>query len=180
MRSIRKNISSLVYFFINSFVLRLPSRSLRRLVLSKCLGRLGKNSSFLRFVEIRNGRNISIGNHTVINQRVLLDGRGGKLIIGENVDIAQDTNIWTLGHDPHGDYHEPKGGNVTIEDYVWIASRVTILPNIIIGRGAVVAANSVVTKDVPAMAIVAGAPAKIVGTRKSKLLYNLDYKPWLR
>jgi acetyltransferase-like isoleucine patch superfamily enzyme len=180
MRSIKKNISSLVYFFLNSFVLRFPSRTLRRLVLSKCLGHLGKDSSFLRFVEIRNGRNISIGSHTVINQRVLLDGRGGKLTIGENVDIAQDTNIWTLGHDPHGDYHESKGGNVTIEDYVWIASRVTILPNIIIGRGAVVAANSVVTKSVPAMAIVAGSPAKIVGTRKSKLLYNLDYRPWLR
>ena len=69
------------------------------------------------------------------------------------------------------------GGDVIIDDYVWIASRVTILPGVHIGRGAVVASGAIVTKDVPECAIVGGVPARIIGERKSKLHYNLKYKP---
>lgn len=175
-----KNVRIIFYFLLNSFVLRFPSRKLRKFVLKKVLPQYGKHTNFLRHTEIRNVGNIFIGDNSVINRNVILDGRGGILRIGNNVDIAQETSIWTLGHDPHGDYHEAKGGKVTIEDYVWIASRVTILPNTTIGKGAVVASNSVVTKDVPAMSIVAGNPAKVIGQRKSKLLYNLNYEPWLK
>ncbi len=131
-------------------------------------------------VEFRDGKNIKIGDYCFINKYTLLDGRGGKLTIGNNVDIAQEVNIWTLSHDPHDDFHGVWGKEVIIEDYAWIASRVTIMPGIHIGRGAVVAAGSIVTKDVPAMAIVAGSPAKIVGERKSNLQYRLDWQPWFK
>ena len=53
-------------------------------------------------------------------------------------------------------------GDVTIGDNVWIGDKATILPGVTIGDGVVVAANSVVTKDVPAYCVVAGNPAKIV------------------
>ena len=115
-----------------------------------------------------------------MNKKVLLDGRGGKLIIGNNVDLAQETNIWTLQHDVHDDYHSNNGGDVIIEDYVWIASRVTVLPGVTIGRGAVVAANSVVTKNILPMTINAGIPAKVIGERKSGLKYNLNHAPWFQ
>ena len=128
-------------------------------------------------LEIRIGENITIGSNTVINNRVLLDGRGGKLTIGNNVDIAQETNIWTMEHDVNDNFHAAIGGDVTIHDYVWIASRVTILPGVTIGRGAVVATNSVVTKDVSPMTIVGGIPAKVIGLRKNELLYHLNYSP---
>lgn len=141
---------------------------------------VGKQTNFLMGLEIRKGKNISVGNNCAINKKVLLDGRGGKLIIGNNVDIAQETNIWTLEHDVHDDYHADKSGDVIIEDYVWIASRVTILPGVKIGRGAVVASGAVVTKDVPAMAIAGGVPAKVIGIRKSGLKYQLNYKPWFK
>jgi len=147
--------------------------------LKKALKSIGKNTFIAMGVDIR-GKNVTIGNHTVINGRVTLDGRGGELIIGDNVDIGQETNIWTAQHDPHSDYHDTKGGNVIIEDYVWIATRVTILPGIRIGRGAVIAANSVVTKDVKEMEIAAGIPAKVIGLRTSKLKYNLTYRPWFQ
>ena len=175
-----KLVRIVFYYILNTFILRTPSRKLRRMVLKIILPSFGNNSNFLMNVELRNVGNIFIGNNSVVNKGVLLDGRGGKLEIGNNVDIAQETNIWTLGHDPHGDYHEAKGGGVIIEDYVWIASRVTILPNIRVGKGAVVAANSVVTKNVEPMAIVAGNPAKVIGKRRSKLLYNLNYAPFLK
>lgn len=179
-RSIKKVIVTYWYFLLNDFFLRIPSRKIRYFFLKRTIKTFGRNSSCLRFVEIRNGKNIQIGDNSVINQRVLLDGRGGMLKIGNNVDIAQETNIWTLSHDPHDDYHMAKGGNVIIEDYVWIASRVTILPGIRIGRGAIIAANSVVTKDVSANTIVGGIPARFIGKRKSKLLYTLNYRPLLR
>ena len=110
----------------------------------------------------------------------MLDGRGGKIIIGNNVDIAQETNIWTLEHDVNSDTHGVIAANVIIEDYVWIASRATILPGVKIGRGAVIATGSIVTKDVPPMQIYGGVPAKQIGIRKSKLLYSLKYSPWFQ
>ena len=154
-----------------------PSHVIRRLIVILSFESVGKNSSFLIGVEFRNPKNISVGRNSVINSRVLLDGRGGRLIIGDNVDIAQETNIWTLEHDVHSDFHTDKGGDVIIEDYVWIASRCTVLPGVRIGRGAVVAAGSVVTKDVAELCVVGGVPAKIIGFRKSGLKYQLNHKP---
>lgn len=141
---------------------------------------VGKHTNFLIGIEYRNPMNISIGSNSVVNKKVLLDGRGGKLIIGNNVDIAQETNIWTLEHDVHDDFHTDKGGDVIIGDFVWIASRCTILPGVTIGKGAVVAANSVVTKDVKEMTIVGGIPARELGKRQSSLKYSLNYQPWFR
>jgi acetyltransferase-like isoleucine patch superfamily enzyme len=51
---------------------------------------------------------------------------------------------------------------VTIEDNVWIGDKATILPNVHIGKGAIIAANAVVTHDVPAYAVAAGNPARII------------------
>lgn len=131
-------------------------------------------------LEVRNPANIEIGDNNVFNRKVLLDGRGGKLIIGNNVDIAQETNIWTLEHDVHDDMHHDAGGNVIIADYVWISSRVTILPGVVIGKGAVIAACALVNKDVPPMAIAGGVPAKIIGERRSKLLYTKFHRPYFQ
>ncbi len=167
-------------YLIREWLMYVPFHFFRKLIFKASLAKVGKNTNFLMGIEFRNPKNITIGSNTVVNKNVLLDGRGGKLIIGNNVDIAQETNIWTLEHDVHSDTHKDSGANVIINDFVWIASRVTILPGVTIGKGAVVAANSVVTKDVGEMTIVGGIPAKKIGERKSKLTYNLNYKPWFR
>tara|TARA_B100000780_G_scaffold254099_1_gene202024 strand:+ start:16512 stop:17135 length:624 start_codon:yes stop_codon:yes gene_type:complete len=164
-------------FIIMKIIMNVPFHFLRKIVIKLKFRHVGNSTNFLLGLEFRNSKNIYVGNNCVVNKNVLLDGRGGELIIGNNVDIAQETNIWTLEHNVHDDYHSSTGADVTIEDYVWIASRVTILPGVKIGRGAVVASNSVVTKDVEPMTIVAGVPAIKIGVRKSKLLYNLKYKP---
>jgi maltose O-acetyltransferase len=167
-------------YLIRDWLMNVPLHFLRRSIIKLRFNSVGKNTNFLIGVEFRKPKNITIGNNTVVNKKVLLDGRGGNLIIGNNVDIAQETNIWTLEHDVHDDFHTDTGSDVIIEDYVWIASRCTILPGVTIGRGAIVASNSVVTKDVPQMAIVGGVPAKIIGTRKSELKYKLNYSPWFK
>lgn len=172
-----KDFLSGLFLFSTNVVMCIPFHCVRLCFLRMFMV-IGKQSSVMSFVEVRKPKNISIGNHSVINRKVLLDGRGGRLIIKDNVDIAQETNIWTLEHDVNNDFHCSAGADVIIEDYVWIASRATILPGVHIGRGAVVACCSVVTKDVPPMAIVAGVPAKIIGMRKSNLKYTHDYFPW--
>jgi maltose O-acetyltransferase len=66
-----------------------------------------------------------------------------------------------------------------VEAYAWISFRATILPGVTVGRGAVVAANSVVTKDVEEFTIVGGIPAKPIGTRSRDLDYTLTGRaPW--
>ena len=163
--------SGLRLYLYNHGFNRIPFACVRK-VFARFYLVLGRESNILMNVTILNSslsrRQIQIGDNSVVNAHCLLDGRIGKLIIGNNVDIARETNIFTLEHDPNSDMHDSRGGDVVIEDYVWIASRVTILPGVRIGRGAVVASNAVVTKDVPDYAIVAGVPARVVGDTRAR------------
>lgn len=166
---------SCLFHFILNFFMAIPVHFARKAILMFFLKYSGRHNVFCRHVEIRSPYRVSVGDYSVINKRVLLDGRGGQLIIGVNVDIAQDVNIWTEQHDYDDPMYGNKGGDVIIDDYVWIASRATILPGVHIGRGAVVASGAVVTKDVPPLAIVGGVPAKILKYRKDCMKYNLGF-----
>jgi acetyltransferase-like isoleucine patch superfamily enzyme len=66
--------------------------------------------------------------------------------------------------------------SVAIKGHVFVWTRFMILPSVILGRGAVVAAGAVVTKDVPSNSIVAGVPARQIGTRRSALDYQINYQ----
>ena len=175
-----KNFISGLYHFIIDIIMWLPCHPLRRLACRLLMKRFDASSAIYRNVDLRSPYRIVIGAHTNINKRCVLDGRGG-VIIGNNVDIAQETNIWTEQHDYNSPTYKAVCKTVIIEDYVWLASRVTVLPGVHIGRGAVVASGAVVTKDVPPLAIVAGVPAKIIGYRKEEpLQYNLGDRYWFR
>jgi acetyltransferase-like isoleucine patch superfamily enzyme len=167
-------------YLFNAVITKIPFNGLRMFFASFYM-KIGKNSFVAMNVKILklelNRENIQIGNNCMINPGVLLDGRIGKIVIGDNVDIARDVYIFTAQHDPNCDYHSIKSGDVIIEDYVWIASRVTILPNVILKRGCVVACGSVVTKNVDTKNIVGGVPAKEIGVRKSNLKYIINYQP---
>lgn len=163
----------------NVGVRRFPSRHVRRWFYSRLLGETGDAVFLALNVTLMGAGEIRIGARSVVNPDCILDGRGG-LSISHDVDIGTHTHVWSLEHDPNDPDHDTRGEPVTIEDHVWIASRVTILPGVTIGRGAVVAAGSTVTKDVPAMAIVAGTPAKPVGERQNPLTYRLDFSPRFR
>lgn len=169
-----------LFHLVSSFVMWIPIYWIRTMYIKCFLKGLGKHSAICRNVEIRAPWRISIGNNTSINKRVLLDGRGNGLIIGNNVDIAQESNIWTLQHDYNNPDYKTEAGMTVIEDYVWIASRVTVLPGVKIGYGAVVAACSVVTKDVPPLSVVAGCPAKVIGRREDTMKYHLGKRYWFQ
>lgn len=119
---------------------------------------------------------LKIGDNSTINRNCLLDSRGG-ITIGSNVSISPDVHIVTATHDLNCKDFSLIKGSVTIEDYVWIGSRATILPGVKIGYGAVVAAGSVVTKDVEAYGVVAGVPARLIKKRDSALTYIPNWRP---
>lgn len=169
-----------LWLMFSQTAFQIPCWLLRKTLLKITTGKLGEKTFILRGLQIINPSNVFIGNHVVINKQCMLDGRKSKIIIGDNVDIAQETNIWTLEHDVNSSIHEVRGGDVIIEHHVWIASRVTILPGVHIGQGAVVASGAVVTKDIPPLEIWGGVPAKKIGKRINSLQYINNYNPWFQ
>lgn len=121
-----------------------------------------------------NPAGVTIGNHSIIGNDCFLDGRRS-IQIGDNVNIGGHVQIYTLEHDPQASDFGVKGGPVVIHDFAYVATRSTLLPEITIGEGAVVAAGAVVTKSVPPYTIVGGVPASVIGRRSPDLRYTLDY-----
>jgi maltose O-acetyltransferase len=171
-----KEFFSIIYHRIVSLLFLLPFAVVRGVGAKMFFRKTGKRVFWGKGLDVRSPYRVSIGDYCRINKKVLLDGRGKGLTIGNNVDIAQEVNIWTLQHDYNDPMYKSVGKPVIIEDYVWIASRATILPGVKIGRGAVVASCAVVTKDVPPLSVVAGCPAKIIGQRKDCMQYRLGRK----
>lgn len=149
-----------------------PSVKLRKFFY-KILGmKIGKNSIVYSQASMYMPHLITIGKGSVIGDKVFLDGRR-KIYIGDNVNFSKNVYIFTLQHNAQDPNFGVKGGPVIIEDYVWIGSRVTILPGVTIGKGAVIATGAVVTRDVDPYTIVGGVPAVFIKDRTSDLKYNL-------
>lgn len=122
---------------------------------------LGDRVLLHRYVKLSAyGGKIEIGDNSYIGDRTEI--HAGELVkIGNNVNIAWDCNI--LDRDYHAFESESEVVKpVTICDNVWIGVRSIVLKGVTIGEGAVVAAGSVVTRDVPARCLVAGNPAKVI------------------
>ena len=121
------------------------------------------------------GCNISIGNNVSINTGCTFVDCN-KIIIGNNVLIAPNVQIYTATHPVELNERltptEIENGTayirhtyalpVTIEDGCWIGGGVIILPGVTIGRGSVIGAGSVVTKSIPANSLAVGNPCKVI------------------
>lgn len=134
-----------------------------RLILAQC-GRhvnIEKGASFPSSVEL--------GDRSGIGVRASI---GGKVIIGNDVMMGPDVLILIRNHEfsrtdiPMNRQGATPEKTVVIADDVWIGARAIILPGVHIGTGAIIGAGSVVTKDVPAYAVVGGNPSRIIKMRK--------------
>jgi len=108
---------------------------------------------------------IEIGNNGLLGVGTYINCGNEKLKIGNGVAIAPYCKIFTYSHHYHSSdeiIDSYKTGDVIIEDDVLIGTNSVILPGVTIGRSSIVAANSLVIKDVEPFAIVAGSPAKVI------------------
>ncbi|HUV60177.1 MAG TPA: DapH/DapD/GlmU-related protein [Desulfatiglandales bacterium] len=115
------------------------------------------------------GEDVEIGNYSGI---AIDDELHGPVKIGDGVIMAPEVVIYTTNHRfdrtdiPIGTQGNGPVKPVTSGDDVWIGRRAMIMPGVKIGNGVIVAAGSVVTKDVPDYTVIAGVPAKVVKHRK--------------
>jgi len=115
---------------------------------------------------IRVGNNCSIGAyaHITASNEILI---GNHVLTGKFVTITDNSHgNGTVGHPIEREIYSK--GKVVIGDDVWIGDKVTILPNVHIGNGAVIGSNSVVTKDIPSNSVYAGIPAKMIKKYESQ------------
>ncbi len=173
MKKLTRKIGGIIYYFFaqhlpaSTFGLNIGQKKIRafcgKLMLKKC----GKK------VNIEHGAvfsaNTSLGDYSGIGINARIHG---SCTIGNHVMMGPDVVVITRNHAfdrtdiPMMFQGFEEERPVVIGNDVWIGERVTILPGVNIGDGAILAAGSVVTKDVPSYAIVAGVPAKTIKFRK--------------
>ncbi len=109
------------------------------------------------------GGEIRVGQNVFVNQNCTFYDLGG-LDIGDDVMIGPNVSIITTGHslEPLQRRTVTIGKPIVIEKGVWIAAGATIIGGVTVGENSVVAAGSVVTKDVPRNTLVGGNPAKVI------------------
>lgn len=187
------------WVFLATLTGLIPSHTIR-LFLYRYLFRIkiGKDSSIHWLARFNLPSGIEIGRNSVIGNDAFLDGRVQRhwqpgvwkpwvyfrelmvprqrpLVIGNNVSIAGEVRIFTMQHDIDDPLFKEIGAPVAIDDYVVIGTRVTILPGVHIGKGAVVASGAVVTHDVAPYTVVGGVPAEFIRHRAKNLRYQLRF-----
>lgn len=133
------------------------------------LAALGRPVTIHGPVKIGNPRATYFADDVSMNPGFTSKG-AGRLFIGAHVHMGENVLVITDNHD----FEEPAAlpydsrrmaKDVVIGDCVWIGDRVVIVPGVMIGEVAVLAAGSIVTRDVPPLAIVGGVPAKVIRYR---------------
>ena len=158
--------------FYCSIVTHIPFHFIRLGYLRLFGATIGKGTAINRGTKVWGMPWLVIGDRVSIGFDCLLDARAG-IAIGDDVIIASDVYIIAGGHDINHPNFVPAPNPpdpIVIDDHVWIATRALILPSLL-GRGAVVAAHTVVNKEVPPFGIVGGVPGKIIGQRNPDALH---------
>lgn len=131
---------------------------------------VGHGAAIAPTVSLRYGENIRLGRNVRLGERTSLwASENGQITLDDDVLLGPDVYITTSNYD--FDAHEPvhdapkKEGNVFIGRDCWLGTKVIVLPGVTIGAGSVVAAGSIVTRDIPPRSLVAGNPARFVRAR---------------
>ena len=118
------------------------------------------------------GKNITIGKDVFINSGCHFQDQGG-IEIGDGALIGHNVVLATINHDLNPKENRKNHyAPIKISAHVWIGSNATVVPGVTIGDYAVVAAGAVVTREVPAMTVVGGVPARVLKTIQEEERYE--------
>lgn len=174
-----KKIYSAINFIIGNVIInKIPIRSFRKLYYRLMGASIGKNSVIYRRVETLEPKKLQIGNNSSVGWFSLLDCRGG-IKIGDNVTVASYCKLVTGSHNINDPKFTASFLPIEIGDYAWIGTGAIILQNVKIGKGAVVCAGAVVTKDVPDFTVAGGVPARYIKKRNKEVNYIAPKAPLL-
>jgi len=174
----QKAVSRLANIFLDfelmllRWIGHIPSHTIRLLCYNLAGIKIGKGSAIHMWASFFNPANITVGEDTIIGDHAFLDGRAS-LTIGSHVAFASSVMIYNSQHDIEDKDFTAISEPVAIEDYVFLGPKSIILPGVRIGKGAIVAAGAVVTKNVAPFKIAGGVPAREIGERN---LTNPQYK----
>ncbi len=149
-------------------LLELLPQFLRRVLFKAMFRRLGAGGLIDYKTYFRYPSKMSIGDHSYINHGCCFYGsslEGVEISIGNDVALGPHVKIFTATHDYSTYDLKDVAESVRVEDNAWVGGGSIILPGVTIGRGAVIGAGSVVTKDVPPFSVAVGNPARVVRTR---------------
>ena len=150
-------------------LLELLPQFLRRLVFRMLFRKLGGGGLIDYKTYFRYPSKMSIGAHSYINHGCCFYGSsldGVEIVIGNDVALGPHVKIFTATHDYSTYDLKDTAASVHVQDNAWVGGGTLILPGVTIGRGAVIGAGSVVTKDVPPFSVAVGNPARVVRTRE--------------
>ena len=172
MSKVHKAFNYAVMLWNNRVINKLPSRHIRKLFLKMLGAKIGKNTMPARRVEVLFPKGLKLGDNVAVGWFAELDARGG-ITVGDNTNISSHVKIITGSHDIDDPDFTADFLPVHIGHHCWIGTGATILQGVTLGDGAVVAAGSVVTKDIPARTVYGGIPARYIRDRNSDLNYTL-------
>ncbi len=158
-------------YMVNDVLPHIPFWSWRRAYLRLLGLKVGKGSFIMKRTYFMSPWLVTVGKHSHINRGCTIDARAG-INIGDNVSISHGVKLFTGSHDAQSPHFNAVFAPITIDDYAWLGIGCIVLKGVHIGKGAVVAAGAVVTKDVPEYTIVGGIPAKTIGQRTKNLKYH--------
>lgn len=174
--AIINNSGNLYLGLWNWFFTFVPSYVIRRGVLRVMYGvKMGQNVNVHMGVKFLKPWGVVIGDNVNIQLGCFIDGRGG-VDIGRNTDITLGVRILSQQHDIDDGEYTTISKSVHIGQNCIVGSYALIMPGVTVGDGGVVAAGSVVVKNVDAWKMVAGNPAVIKRSRKQIINYKIGYR----
>jgi acetyltransferase-like isoleucine patch superfamily enzyme len=135
----------------------------RRMLADHLFEECGENCRFFKGITFTYGHNISVGDNVVVHDDVHLDDRG-RLTVGDRVSISDDAHVYTHSHDTV-DQTEVTNYHTIVEDDVRVTYDSMVQAGVRLGENSILAAKSVVGRDVPAHHIAAGTPAKSIAIK---------------
>lgn len=186
IRSARDWVSTRVYRFTNAYALNylisyVPFVRFRHWYYRRIAGvQIGADSVLWMGCKFHGDRisGINIGRRCSIPAAFFV--ASAPITIGDYVVFGHHVSLYTVDHDPDDPAFSMRSAPITIHDRAWVGSQAIILKGVTIGEGAVVAAGSVVTKDVPPYTIVGGNPARVIrarGTKQFTYSFSLEEVP---